>query len=64
MSYFLQMHLFSFRVGKIAPACTEKYIIEVSEICDFVFLSNTRCTVDNAAAVFPALLLSIRIHEN
>jgi hypothetical protein len=50
--------MFSFRVEKIAPACTEKYITEVSEILAVVFLYATQ---GKAPAVFRKLHLSICI---
>jgi hypothetical protein len=59
--FYKQIHIFSFRVEKIAPACTEKYIIEVSEILTVVFLYDTRGTLGNAAAVTRNLPLSICI---
>ena len=56
--FYKQMHIFSFRVEKIAPACTERYIIEVSEI---VFLYDTHDTLGKATAVFQKFLLSMCI---
>jgi len=59
--FYKQMHMFSFRVEKIVPACTEKYIIEVSEILTVVFLYDTHGTLGNPTAVSPNLHLSICI---
>jgi len=59
--FYKQMHIFSFRAEKIVPACTEKYIIEVSEIITIVFLCDTHGTLANATAVFRNLHLSICI---
>jgi len=55
------MHMFSFRVENIAPACTEKYIIEVSKILTAILLYNIHGTLGNANAVFRILHLPIRI---
>jgi hypothetical protein len=55
------MYIFSFRVEKIAPACTEKYITEVSEILAVVFLYDTHGTQGKTPAVFRKLHLSICI---
>jgi len=55
------MHIFSFRVEKIVPVCTEKYIIEVSEILTVVFLCDTLGTLANATAIFRNIYLSICI---
>jgi len=53
------MHMFYFRVEKIAPACTEKYITEVSEIPTVVFLYDTHSELGNATVVFRNLHRSI-----
>jgi len=59
--FYKQMHMFSFRVENIAPACTEKYIIEVSKILTAILLYNIHGTLGNANAVFRILHLPIRI---